>query len=378
MANQRGPAAPLGVEFAPPHRADRIAALLAPAGDWSAADMPGPHGHVSRLGRAPVGGLEGLDGLTRPPRAARTAAALGPPDGRRQRGRGALRASCAAALVRRSPPIRRSRRLADPARLPGGLRSPGWRCSRASASRSNTCSGRGCPGWTWQRLVRAAAEEVAGAADGPGALGRSAPAGGVAGLARPGRRARPPTRRRPRLCAGHLQRARGHPRCFRGPTARFVWDLARREDSRWVVPLGTCGVPGDAHHDDQSAAWLSGELLPVITDWDQLVEERDAHDRNADRPPPGMRQGSGRSRWRQRRPNARLNAAMAQTRHRRLTSRARRGWSARPTGPAAPGRTGRNRPPPPVRRLAGTRRRCPRPGRRSRRTAAAAADRRRP
>ncbi|GAA0662660.1 hypothetical protein GCM10009535_47850 [Streptomyces thermocarboxydovorans] len=29
MANQRGPAEPLGVEFAPPHRAERIAALLA-------------------------------------------------------------------------------------------------------------------------------------------------------------------------------------------------------------------------------------------------------------------------------------------------------------------------------------------------------------
>ncbi|KAB1910670.1 penicillin acylase family protein, partial [Micromonospora noduli] len=34
-----------------------------------------------------------------------------------------------------------------------------------------------------------------------------------------------------------------------------------------------CGVPGDPHHDDQSAAWLAGDLLPVITDWDQLAEE---------------------------------------------------------------------------------------------------------
>ncbi|MCG5436729.1 penicillin acylase family protein, partial [Micromonospora foliorum] len=61
--------------------------------------------------------------------------------------------------------------------------------------------------------------------------------------------------------------------CFRGPAARFVWDLARRSDSRWVVPLGACGVPGDPHHDDQSPAWLAGELLPVVTDWDRLVEE---------------------------------------------------------------------------------------------------------
>lgn len=43
MANQRGPATPLGVEFAPPHRADRITALLAGKEHWSAADMPAIH-----------------------------------------------------------------------------------------------------------------------------------------------------------------------------------------------------------------------------------------------------------------------------------------------------------------------------------------------
>ncbi len=29
----------------------------------------------------------------------------------------------------------------------------------------------------------------------------------------------------------------------RGPAARFVWDLARRDDSLWVVPLGASGIP---------------------------------------------------------------------------------------------------------------------------------------
>ncbi|MCT7357102.1 penicillin acylase family protein, partial [Streptomyces sp. 15-116A] len=43
MANQRGPAEPLGVEFAPPHRAARIAELLAGKERWSAADMPAIH-----------------------------------------------------------------------------------------------------------------------------------------------------------------------------------------------------------------------------------------------------------------------------------------------------------------------------------------------
>ncbi len=43
MANQRGPATPLGVEFAPDHRADRITELLGEREKWSAADMPAIH-----------------------------------------------------------------------------------------------------------------------------------------------------------------------------------------------------------------------------------------------------------------------------------------------------------------------------------------------
>ena len=48
-----------------------------------------------------------------------------------------------------------------------------------------------------------------------------------------------------------------------GPIARIVWDLADRDASRWAVPLGACGVAGDAHHDDQFPAWKDGTLLPV-------------------------------------------------------------------------------------------------------------------
>ncbi len=62
-------------------------------------------------------------------------------------------------------------------------------------------------------------------------------------------------------------------RCARGPAARYVWDLARREDSLWVVPLGASGVPGDAHHHDQLPVWLRGGLVPVVTDWNRLTKE---------------------------------------------------------------------------------------------------------
>jgi penicillin amidase len=60
----------------------------------------------------------------------------------------------------------------------------------------------------------------------------------------------------------------------RGPAARYVWDLARRDGSLWIVPFGASGVPGDPHWRDQHPLWLRGELAPVITDWDLLIEER--------------------------------------------------------------------------------------------------------
>jgi penicillin amidase len=66
-------------------------------------------------------------------------------------------------------------------------------------------------------------------------------------------------------------------RSARGPAARYVWDLAQRENSLWVVPFGASGVPGHAHRRDQLPLWLAGELVPVITDWDSLTEERDDH-----------------------------------------------------------------------------------------------------
>jgi penicillin amidase len=59
----------------------------------------------------------------------------------------------------------------------------------------------------------------------------------------------------------------------RGPAARYVWDLARREDSLWVVPLGASGLPGSPHHRDQLPLWLAGDLVPVVTDWQHLTKE---------------------------------------------------------------------------------------------------------
>ena len=52
-------------------------------------------------------------------------------------------------------------------------------------------------------------------------------------------------------------------RCYGGPVARYVWDLADREASGWVVPFGASGDAGDPHFTDQTPAWLVGALHPV-------------------------------------------------------------------------------------------------------------------
>ena len=61
--------------------------------------------------------------------------------------------------------------------------------------------------------------------------------------------------------------------CTRGSVARYVWDLADRQRSGWVVPTGAHGDPASPHHHDQLAAWAAGDLVPVVTDWELLTPE---------------------------------------------------------------------------------------------------------
>jgi penicillin amidase len=42
-----------------------------------------------------------------------------------------------------------------------------------------------------------------------------------------------------------------------------VWDLADRDASRWIVPLGASGDPADPHHHDQLELWATGRLVAV-------------------------------------------------------------------------------------------------------------------
>ncbi|MFB8372139.1 penicillin acylase family protein [Pseudarthrobacter sp. NPDC055928] len=60
---------------------------------------------------------------------------------------------------------------------------------------------------------------------------------------------------------------------FRGPVARYVWDLVDRAASRWIVPFGASGHPDHEHFASQLPLWAAGDLIPVITDWEQLTKE---------------------------------------------------------------------------------------------------------
>jgi penicillin G amidase len=58
--------------------------------------------------------------------------------------------------------------------------------------------------------------------------------------------------------------------CDFGPVARYTWDLADRDRSRWVVPLGASWRSGSPHRDDQLKLWSRGESVPLVSAWDRL------------------------------------------------------------------------------------------------------------
>lgn len=60
-------------------------------------------------------------------------------------------------------------------------------------------------------------------------------------------------------------------RALTGSTARYVWDLADRADSRWIVPLGASGHPASPHFRDQQAMWVRGEMAPI--EWEGATVE---------------------------------------------------------------------------------------------------------
>ncbi|WP_433308202.1 penicillin acylase family protein [Micromonospora sp. CA-269861] len=277
MANERGLAAPFGVEFAPPHRAHRIAELLDARSAWTADGMASVHTDTYLGAAGPL-----LAVLAESTGLGPAAAALRERLLRWDRRMAADSTDAAAYAILRAAVVRRIAThpalaaLAEPPAYPEVF-APWLALTPRVGYALEHLLGGTLPGVDITALVRAAAEEVADATAEP------APWGDLHRLASWRALPDPDAGPGPRLDGDHdcVLATSSVPGvthwCFRGPAARFVWDLAHRADSRWVVPLGACGVPGDPHHDDQSVAWLAGQLLPVVTDWDRLVEEPDEH-----------------------------------------------------------------------------------------------------
>ncbi|MFF4899492.1 penicillin acylase family protein [Streptomyces sp. NPDC001068] len=304
MANQRGPAAPLGVEFAPPHRADRIRALLGERPTWSAADLSAIHTDTHLASAAPLlDRLAALDGLT--PRAGGLRDLLLAWDRRMDADStgAAAYAALRTAVVRRLAAHPAFAALAEPPGHPEILLPWLALTPRVAFALEHLLRAEELYGIDRPALVRAAVEEAAaerttgtdpgtdlGPGTGPGIdtgpgtdTGPRAATWGDTHRLAPWRALPEPSYEGPALSGDHdcVLCTSAVPGLTdlsaRGPAARYVWDLADRDNSRWVVPFGADGVPGAPHHTDQLALWLRGELTPVVTDWDrlELVEETD-------------------------------------------------------------------------------------------------------
>ncbi|MER5772105.1 penicillin acylase family protein [Streptomyces sp. NPDC001985] len=281
MANERGLAAPLGVEFAPPHRSRRIAGLLRERRDWSAEEMASVH-MDTRLGSAGplLSVLAGLEGLSEPADALRRRLAgwdrrmdAGSTDASRY----ADVRSAVVRLLAAHPALDPLARRIAATSYPRELRPWLALLPRVAFALEGLLTTTALPAVDRAELVRRAVEEVAAAGAPPVAWGE--------------RHRLAPWRALPDAEPESMPGLAGDQDCVlsaaslpgitdhsaRGPAARFVWDLADRDNSLWVVPFGASGVPGDPHRRDQLPRWLTGAFVPVLTDWNRLAEETRAH-----------------------------------------------------------------------------------------------------
>ncbi|MEU4104980.1 penicillin acylase family protein [Streptomyces tanashiensis] len=293
MANARGLAAPLGVEFAPPHRAARIDELLDGSAAWTPETTAAIHSDTDNPSAARL-----LEAVRRAGEDTETGAGApgsplgGTPAPLSPAGAGVrerllawdrrmdaestdagLYAAVRGAVVRRLAGHEAFTALREPAPYPELFRP--WLAlgPRVALALETLLVAGPVPAGDVDRIVREALDEV-GAGEPPAAWGvthRLAPWQALPD---------PDDDRWPGLGGDHdcVLSTSSVPgwtdRSARASAARYVWDLADRERSRWIVPFGASGVPGDPHHRDQLPLWLRGELAPVTTDWQNLIKEQ--------------------------------------------------------------------------------------------------------
>ncbi|MGA5729882.1 penicillin acylase family protein [Streptomyces seoulensis] len=270
MANQRGPATPLGIEFAPPHRADRIRTLLERRPTWSATDLPAIHTDTHLASAAPLlTHLAALTGLT--PEAARLRDRLLSWNRHMDADstEAAVYAALRTAVVRRLAAHPAFVALTEPPAYPEVLLPWMSLTARIGFALEHLLSAHELYGIDRRETVRQALEEIAEAPP-------TTPWSDAHRVA-PWRALPEPPYTEPGLSGDHdcVNCTTAVPGitdlAARGPAARYVWDLDDRDNSRWIVPFGADGVPGNAHHRDQLPLWLRGDLAQVVTDWTRLT-----------------------------------------------------------------------------------------------------------
>jgi penicillin G amidase len=61
--------------------------------------------------------------------------------------------------------------------------------------------------------------------------------------------------------------------------ARYVFDLADWDRSRWVVALGASGHPASPHYADQAPLWAAGQLCDMVYSWSRIEAEAESTQR---------------------------------------------------------------------------------------------------
>ncbi|MEV7200099.1 penicillin acylase family protein [Streptomyces griseoluteus] len=272
MANQRGPAAPLGVEFAPPHRAARIRALLEQRRAWSATDLPAIHTDTHLASAAPLlAHLAALTPLTQAATRLRDRLLAWNRHMDADSTEAAVYAALRTAVVRRLAAHPAFAALTEPPAYPEVLLPWMSLTARIGFALEHLLAAEELYGIDRRGTVREALEEIAEAPP-------ATPWSDTHRLA-PWRALPEPPYSEPGLAGDHdcVNCTTAVPGitdlAARGPAARYVWDLNDRENSRWIVPFGADGVPGSPHHRDQLPLWLRGDLVRVVTDWTRLTLE---------------------------------------------------------------------------------------------------------
>lgn len=270
MANERGLAAAFGSEFAPPHRARRLQALLKNKANWTAEAMAALHTDTHSGSARTL--LTVMAGLSRDSEAIAAVTDVLSDWDCHMAGdsREAARfAQLRAAIVNRlaeHPLIRRFAERIDPAADYVPFFAPWLNVTTRLGFALETILTQGIPGIELAPLLHQAAQTVLDSLE-PEATwdelhrvtpwqadpqGNSTDWPGIGGD-------------HDCVLASYSLPGVTH-NCWRAPIARYVWDLADRQNSSWLVQFGAAGNANSPHHADQYPLWREGRLIPVITD----------------------------------------------------------------------------------------------------------------